>query len=136
MLNVLSTWFWSGQNRILFEAVTNLRKESCNINVIQYCSEELDKNEEVFSYVLKEISSVDFIIINLHGSVPYFKKFPRLRETINSEKCPVFLISTIEEEMTEYRSWFPFSNDDYRQVYSISPCWGVSQNMNFFASLG
>lgn len=128
MINLLYLGCGSGDNRLLFEAAKNLREESCSINVIQYCSEELDKNEEIFSYVLKQFSSADFIIINLHGSVPYFKKFPRLREAINSGNIPVFLISTIDEEMAEYRSWFPFSNDDYNQVYSYLHLGGL-QNM-------
>lgn len=128
MINLLYLSCGSGVNSLLFEAAKMLREESCSINVIQYSSEDMDKNEEIFSHVLNQVPSTDFVIIDLHGSVPYFKKFTRLQEKIKTGKTPVFLFSSIDEEMAEYRSWFPFSNDDYHQVFSYLHLGGL-ENM-------
>lgn len=128
MIKVLYFGCGSGDNPILFLAGENLSEEGIDIEIKGYSSEDLDKKEEVFIEALNHIHSVDLIIINLHGSVPYFKKFFRLKEIIELEKKCTFLMSTIDDEMADYRQWFSFSDVDYNLVHSYLHLGGV-QNM-------
>lgn len=128
MLNLLFFGCGTGDNQLLLQAAENLHEESCFIAVTSYLSEELDRKEETFTQALGNIPSADLIIINLHGSVQHFREIQRFLEIIESKKIPVFLMSTIEEEMDEYRRLFSFSDADYHQVYSYLHLGGL-QNM-------
>ena len=117
-MNLLYIGSGSGDNPLLSRAAVELHDEGVPITVRCVCSEDLDGSEELFVGTVEQIRNASFIIINLHGSVPYFKKFPRLLGELESLRAPVFVTSTLPDEMEEFHHLFRLSDEDYHLVHA------------------
>lgn len=114
----------TGKNPWLEEITDDLKNTGIFVNIVQYDSESLDNDEKQFVRLLDELKNCSFIIITLHGSSTYFKKFERLIEIAQSTGAEIFLESSIPEEMADYRHLFSFPDKDYKYILACMELGG------------
>ncbi len=103
----------TGVNKALMSAGAELNGQEYDIEVLSYSSMDLDESEMLFQELLQHIDDAQFIMLRLHGGIPYFKKFFRLKEVLDASGKVVFLQSEMHEEMEDHRYLFPLSDKDY-----------------------
>ncbi len=115
-MKIVSIGSGTGGNPSLSRAAVTLQNEGIDIELFSYTSEDVDGDERSFQQMLKHVKDADLILLVLHGGVPYFKKFPRLREHIEQTESPVFVHSEILEESLELRPYFRLPDKEYELV--------------------
>lgn len=108
----------TGENPWLAQAAVSCTNEGYHIEVLQETSEKLDGEEKKFREVLDEIPSSDLLIISNHGSATYFKKFDRLMAAGKEHGVPVFVSSSVPDEIKEVRHLFPYPDQEHDYVHA------------------
>lgn len=64
---------------------------------------EIDSDDEMFESARKKLISADFVLMAIHGGLPYFKRYLDLEQDFVGKK-PLFFLSGIEDEEREMRA--------------------------------
>ncbi len=98
------------------EALVNLdRQYPGKFKVALFNTTELE-NKEVYDQCLEASEQADFIFMNLHGSLSFFKPFNAYFNQFKKKK-PFFINTTIEEEVGEVFPDCGIIPDDFRTIY-------------------
>ena len=108
----------TGENPWLARAAQECRDSGITIEIVQGTSEQIDSEEKAFAGLAGHAREADLLIVSNHGSATYFRKFDRLMAAARDCRIPVFVSSSVPEEMKDTRSLFPFPDDDYDLVHS------------------
>ncbi|WP_214021237.1 cobaltochelatase subunit CobN [Methanoculleus sp.] len=114
----------TGENPWLDGAAVSCRGMGLPVTVVQAASETLDSEERRFVKILEGVKTCDLLLVSNHGSATYFKKFDRLIAAAKEHAVPIFVGSTMPEEMKDFRSLFPFCNEDYDFVHACTELGG------------
>ncbi|MCM1987039.1 hypothetical protein [Methanococcoides seepicolus] len=115
-MKIVSIGSGTGGNPSLSRAAVTLQSEGIDVELFSYTSEDVDGDERSFQQMLNHVKEADLILLILHGGIPYFKKFPRLREYFEQTGSPVFIHSEILEESLELRPYFGLSDEEYKLI--------------------
>lgn len=108
----------TGENPWLAGAAHECRDTGLTVEIAQGSSEQLDSEEKRFVELLGHVSRCDLLIVSNHGSATYFKKFDRLVAAVKEHGTRTFVGSSMPEEMKDFRSFFPFGDEDYDFVHA------------------
>ncbi len=99
--------------------------------IIQVASDQLDANEKKCADLVKtQLPRCDLLVIGYHGSIRHFKRFEQLIAVAKEHAIPIFVGSTLPEEMKEFRSLFPFSDEDYGFIQACIELGGMENTKN------
>lgn len=121
----------TGENPWLVGAAEECRDTCRTIGIVQSTSEPLDAEEKRFTGLLGHVNECDLLVVSNHGSATYFKKFDRLIAAARDGRIPTFVSSSVPEEMKDYRSLFPFSDDDHEFVHACIELGGPANTKSF-----
>ncbi len=107
--------------------------ESCtdtniSINLMAADSELLDGNEESFMTAIEHLRHSDFVIVNIHSDLSYFKKYERLRKEIDRLGIVTFVQCGAPEVMESERVLFHLPDEEYDLVKSYIQLGGSENN--------
>ena len=107
-----------------------LRGQGYDITVYAGDSITLDEEiDQLYDY-LDKVSECDFIFINVHGDVSYFRHWSNLKKVIDKNNVSA-LVSGVEEAVAlQYRDMFRQSDEDYLRLRwraTYSP-WGRKES--------
>ena len=108
----------TGENPWLEDAAASCRDAGLAVAVVQVTSEALDAEEKIFVELLDEVKTCDLLVVSNHGSATYFNKFDRLIAAVKEHAVAAFVGSSLPEEMEDFRSLFPFGDEDYDFVHA------------------
>lgn len=100
-----------------------------------YNTTELDNDAEVYSSCVRDTEKADFVFMNIHGSLSFFKSFIKYFETFKNKK-KFFINTTIEEEVSEL---FPDCNimiEDFKTIYKYYKSGGIGNFLNLIKWIG
>nr|WP_319539849.1 cobaltochelatase subunit CobN [uncultured Methanospirillum sp.] len=120
----------TGENPWILEACSTSTLDKTNLQVTQTTSEALDSEEKKFIQAIGEMRECQFLIISNHGSSTYFKKFDRLITTAKELKIPTFVCSSVPEEMKDFRSLFPFTDEEYDYIHAVIELGGIENTIS------
>lgn len=114
----------TGENPWFEDAVTSCQNMGLTVEIAQTTSETLDSEEKRFVETLEDVKTCDLLLVSNHGSATYFKKFDRLIAVAKEHAAPIFVSSSMPEEMKSFRSLFPFGDEDYDFVHACTELGG------------
>lgn len=100
-----------------------------------YNTTELDNDEKMYSSCAHATEKADFVFINIHGSLSFFKSFLKYLYNFKNEK-KFFINTTIKEEVSEL---FPDCNiipEDFKTIYKYYKSGGVNNFVNLVKWIG
>ncbi|SHJ75807.1 cobaltochelatase CobN [Dethiosulfatibacter aminovorans DSM 17477] len=104
-------------------------------SISMYNTTELDNNKETYDACLEATKDADFVFMNIHGSLSFFKSFKDYYGIIKGNK-KFFINTTIEEEVAEL---FPESGimpEDFEIIYKYYKSGGSKNLGNLVKWLG
>ena len=108
----------AGENPWFDQVSNECQIPNINIEIVQGTSESLDAEEKKFSELLGQVRQCNLLIVDNHGSSEYFKKFDRLVEAAKEYGIPIFIGSSLPEEMKDFRHLFPFPDVDFDHIHA------------------
>ena len=114
-----------------YEQIKNTYGDRVHLDV--FIDSEVDDDESSYESCKFAVESADFIYVNVHGALPYLKKFNSLQK-IFMGKTPSLVHSGIEEENVEMQKQSSLSDVLYGQLlkYLIA---GGKENLSSFIRL-
>ncbi|MCL2607405.1 MAG: cobaltochelatase subunit CobN [Methanomassiliicoccaceae archaeon] len=106
-----------------------------SIDVRQYFTSELDGEERVFRDSLSQMKDAYMVFVRMHAGITYFKKFDKLKDFLLKNNIPAFIESEVKEEMTENRSLFTGTDEDYLIIRSYVELGGDDNEFNLLLRL-
>lgn len=100
-----------------------------------YNTTELDDENKKYESCIEETKKADFVFINLHGSLSYFKSFRPYFERFENKK-KFFINTTIEEEVLELLPRSHIMHEDFKIIYQYYKAAGVDNITNLIKWLG
>ncbi len=116
-LRIVNICSGGGGGEALSRAAAALMQDGLPLELQEFSSEEVDKDERAFQKALRAVEEADLVLLRLHGGAPYFQKFDRFIASV-PEGVQVFLQSEVPEEMGDHRHRFRFPEEDFRRVLS------------------
>ncbi len=112
-LRVVNICSGGGGGEALSRAASALISEGLPLELEEFSSEEMDRDERSFQKAVRSAAEADLLLLRLHGGAPYFRKFDRFIDAV-PEMVQVFLQSEVPEEMVDHRHRFRFPEEDFR----------------------
>lgn len=97
--------------------------------IISYECDQLNDNEKIYEKSKIEIEESDFLIINTHGGLTYFKRFNDLYSQIVGRK-KMFILSGIEDEIVPLIKDFQITGNQYSRIESYIRAGGIENYIN------
>ncbi|HSQ87819.1 cobaltochelatase subunit CobN, partial [Romboutsia sp.] len=118
------------------EACVELEKQyPGKFNVSLYSTTDLDNDKEIYSSCVKDTEKADFVFMNIHGSLSFFKTFLEYFESFKGKK-KFFINTTIEEEVSETFSDCGIMPEDFKTIYKYYKSGGVDNFINLIKWIG
>jgi len=96
---------------------------------------ELDNDKAVYSSCVKATEKADFVFINIHGSLSFFKSFLEYFKAFKNKKS-FFINTTIEEEVSELFPDCYIIPEDFKTIYKYYKSDGVNNFVNLVKWIG
>ena len=99
------------------EALSELEKEYPGLFQLDlFSTTELDATQEAYTSCVAASEEADFILINIFGSLSFFKSFHKYFETFKGKKR-FYINTTIEEEVTELFPQCEIMPEDFNTIF-------------------
>lgn len=100
-----------------------------------FSTKEIDDNQDVFEKCVKESSDADLILINIFGSLVFFKKFLKYYKQFQGQKR-FYINTTVEEEAAELFPECRIMKEDYNMIYQYYRSGGKDNITNLLLWIG
>ena len=107
-----------------------LRKKGYEITLFQGDSVTLDDELDVLQDFLKNVSGCDFIFINAHGDVSFFRHWPNLRDILESNGVSAIVSGLDESFSLQYQGLFLQSPEDFALIRKLEAIGGDENHMS------
>jgi cobaltochelatase CobN len=118
------------------EALSNIEKVFPGmLKVDLFSTQELDSAQEIYASCAEASEQADFILINIFGSLAFFKSFHKYFETFKGKKR-LYINTTIEEEVSELFPQCEIMSDDFNTIFKYYKADGTENFENLLKWLG
>lgn len=134
-MRILNIICESQDNELTPRAMRRLRENGYDIDLWQFGTGDIDDNEKYFVEAVGSLIDCDLVIIRVHAGLTYFKKFDRLKKEIAGMNVPLIIESEMPDDITDNRSLFTGSEDDYIKIRTYIELGGDENEYNLLAWL-
>ena len=112
------------------EPAALLRSQGYDITVVSGDSVTLDEELDQLNDYLEKVADCDFLFINAHGDVTFFRHWPNLRKVLEANKVSTIVCGIDEPFALSYRDLFLQSDEDYLTVYKLETIGGDENHLS------
>jgi cobaltochelatase CobN len=96
------------------------------LKVDLFSTQELDSAQEIYASCAEASEQADFILINIFGSLAFFKSFHKYFEAFKGKKR-FYINTTIEEEVSELFPQCGIMTDDFSTIFKYYKADGTEK---------
>ena len=115
---------------LMEEPAAILRGQGYDVTVFSGDSVTLDEEPDQLYDYLENISECDFLFINAHGDVTFFRHWPNLRNILETNRVSAIVCGIDEPLALSYRNLFLQSDEDYVKVYKFETIGGDENHLS------
>ena len=113
-------------------AISELKKDGLDFDLIQYVTSQIDGSEKVFGELCSSLKDCSLVIIRVHAGLTYFKKFDRLKESIIENGTSLIIQSEMPDDISDNKGLFRGSNEDYLTIRSYIELGGEKNEYSLY----
>lgn len=95
------------------------------------CFDYKDLNEDILKHdaFLRTLRTADFIFVQVHGDVTYYKRYDQFEKALRLSNIPVILFCNSDPDVTaRHRDLFRYSDEDFKLLLTLLCTGGETNN--------